>query len=103
MSSSLDRYLRVAVVQLAIIGALGHARIANAADKPPAVSDIASDFTLDAVDGEKTQLSQLLKKGRVVLIVLRGFPGYQCPVCNVQVGHFLTNVKKFEAANANVM
>jgi peroxiredoxin Q/BCP len=102
MSSSIDPYLRAAVAQLAIIGALAHPDIANAAEKP-GVGDIASDFTLDAVDGEKTQLSQLLKKGPVVLIVLRGFPGYQCPVCNTQVGQFLAIAKKFKALKANVV
>jgi peroxiredoxin len=103
MNGSLGRYLGVAMLQLAAISALGHTRIVSAADQPPAVGEIARDFTLAAVDGEKMQLSQLQKKGPVVLIVLRGFPGYQCPVCNVQVGQFLANAKVIEAANANVV
>ena len=103
MSRSFDRHLRVVIVQLVVIGALVHADIANAADKPPAVGDIASDFILDAIDGEKAQLSQLQKKGPVVLIVLRGFPGYQCPVCNAQVGQFLASATKLQARNANVV
>jgi peroxiredoxin len=103
MNGSLGRCLGVAVVQLAAIGALTHAGIASAADKPPVVGEIARDFTLDAVDGEKTQLSQLQKKGPVVLIVLRGFPGYQCPVCNAQVGQFLASAKKLQARNTNVV
>jgi len=69
----------------------------------PAVGDIARDFVLSSVDGEKAQLSSLLKKGPVVLLVLRGFPGYQCPVCNAQVGQFLAAAKKFDAEKANVV
>jgi peroxiredoxin len=103
MKGSLDRCLRFAVLQLAAIGALAHAGIASAANQPPAVGDIASDFSLEAVDGEKTSLSPLLKKGPVVLIVLRGFPGYQCPVCNAQVGQFLASAKKLQARDANVI
>jgi len=73
------------------------------AAKPPAVGDIASDFTLSSIDGERVQLLNLLNKGPVVLLVLRGFPGYQCPVCNAQVGQFLASAKKFDAEKANVI
>ena len=39
----------------------------------------------------------------MVAIVLRGYPGYQCPVCNAQVGQFLAKAKRFAAAKANVI
>ena len=39
----------------------------------------------------------------MVLIVLRGYPGYQCPVCNAQVGQFLAGARKLAAAKANVV
>ena len=74
-----------------------------ASDKPPTVGEVAKDFTLSTVDGEAAQLSRLQKAGPVVLLVLRGFPGYQCPVCNAQVGQFLASAKKFEALKANVV
>jgi peroxiredoxin len=38
-----------------------------------------------------------------VLIVLRGYPGYQCPVCNIQVGQFVANAKKFQSAKTNIV
>jgi len=76
---------------------------AVAAETPPAVGDVAKDFSLDTVDGEKAQLLRLEKEGPVVLLVLRGFPGYQCPVCNAQVGQFVASAKKFEALNANLV
>ncbi len=79
------------------------ASFASAAEAPPAVGAIAKDFSLTAVDGEKVELSHLRKEGPVVLIVLRGFPGYQCPVCNMQVGQFLASAEKLKAAQANVV
>ena len=77
--------------------------LARAASQPPAVGEAAADFTLSTVAGERVQLSQQLKKGPVVLIVLRGYPGYQCPVCNTQVGQFITSAKKLKDAGANVI
>ena len=76
---------------------------AVASEKPPAIGDVAKDFTLETVDGEKAQLLRLEKEGPVVLLVLRGYPGYQCPVCNAQVGQFVASAKKFEALNANLV
>lgn len=73
-----------------------------AADRP-AVGNTAADFSLATLDGEKVELAQLKQKGPVVLIVLRGFPGYQCPVCNAQVGQFLGAAEKLKAAGANVV
>jgi thioredoxin-dependent peroxiredoxin len=87
---------------LAIAMAAAPALLA-AAEKPPAVGEVARDFTLSTVTGEKTQLAQLQKSGPVVLLVLRGYPGYQCPVCNAQVGQFLSSAKKFETHKANVV
>jgi thioredoxin-dependent peroxiredoxin len=75
---------------------------AFSADRP-AVGEMAADFSLATVDGEKVELAKLKDKGPVVLIVLRGFPGYQCPVCNAQVGQFLGSAEKFKAAGANVV
>jgi peroxiredoxin Q/BCP len=69
----------------------------------PKVGQTAPDFTLAALDGEQVQLSRLLKQGPVVLIVLRGYPGYQCPACNLQTGQFLASAKKFADAKANVV
>ena len=45
----------------------------------------------------------MLKKGPVVLVMLRGFPGYQCPICTVQVGQLMGNADDFAAAKANVI
>lgn len=74
-----------------------------AADKPPAVGDTAADFDLPLVDGTELKLSELRKQGPVVLVVLRGYPGYQCPICNAQAGEFLAQAQKFAAAKAQVV
>jgi len=89
------------VCLVALSGLLALSAVAS--DKPPAVGDVAKHFSLDTVDGEKAQLLRLEKEGPVVLLVLRGFPGYQCPVCNAQVGQFVASAKKFEALNANLV
>lgn len=73
------------------------------ASKKPAVSDIAPDFELDAINGQKIKLSEMTDKGPVVLIMLRGFPGYQCPICTVQVGQLMGKAKEFAHAKANVL
>ncbi|MEX2174095.1 MAG: peroxiredoxin family protein [Pirellulaceae bacterium] len=71
--------------------------------KPPAVGDAAADFTLHSLSGEKVQLSELTRQGPVVLVVLRGFPGYQCPACTAQVGEFSARARQFAEAKANVV
>jgi hypothetical protein len=45
----------------------------------PSVGQRAPDFTLSTPTGEQLSLSALTSQGNVVLIVLRGYPGYQCP------------------------
>jgi thioredoxin-dependent peroxiredoxin len=76
---------------------------AVAAPKPPAVGEKASDFELSTPAGEKVRLTELLKSGHVVVIVLRGFPGYQCPVCNAQIGQFLGQAKKFADSKTSLV
>ena len=39
----------------------------------------------------------------VVLVVLRGFPGYQCPACNRQTKEYLDSARQFADANAKVV
>jgi len=70
---------------------------------PPKVGDKAPDFTLPALDGNTLQLSKLTTEGPVVLIVLRGWPGYQCPICTKQVGEFIARADDFKAAKARLV
>jgi peroxiredoxin len=95
-----------------LIGAFAALVIGTAsADEPdgsaeaigPKVGEIAKDFDLKALDGEDVKLSKLVAEGPVVLVVLRGYPGYQCPICNSQVGDFLGKARKFDEAEARLV
>jgi peroxiredoxin len=58
---------------------------------------------LTTLDRKPVQLSQRLAEGPVVLVVLRGWPGYQCPICTRQVGEFIARAEQLKAAKARVM
>ena len=58
--------------------------------EPMKVADTAPDFTLNTLDGKPVTLSAEMAKQPVVLVVLRGWPGYQCPLCTRQVHDFVS-------------
>ena len=70
---------------------------------PPAVGERAPDFSLSTPEGKHIRLSDVTSMGPVVLVVLRGYPGYQCPYCNRQVQDFMQNSKAFADAGARVV
>ena len=74
-----------------------------AAAAPPTVGDKARDFTLSTPEGKKVRLSDAISQGSVVLVVLRGYPGYQCPYCNRQVQDFIQKSQGFGDAGAHVV
>ena len=74
-----------------------------AAAETPDVGQKAPDFTLSTPDGHPLSLSGFTSKGTVVLIVLRGFPGYQCPYCQKQVHDFADHASVFRAKNTRVL
>ena len=89
---------------LALIGlVLLTANAAASAGSPPKVGDRAPDFTLAQIDGKKLRLSTELESGHVVLIVGRGWVGYQCPFCNRQFGDFLRAADDIAATGARVV
>jgi peroxiredoxin len=69
----------------------------------PNVGQPAPAFSLSTPDGQSISLSTFTRKGTVVLIVLRGYPGYQCPYCTKQVHDFVENADKFRAMGAEVL
>ena len=69
----------------------------------PSVGSKAPDFTLAQIDGRKLSLASELKAGPVVLIVGRGWVGYQCPFCNRQYNDFQKAAKDIETAGARVV
>lgn len=73
------------------------------AEKPPAVGQQAKDFELKSIGGETVKLTELTAKGPVVLVVLRGYPGYQCPLCTRQVGELVGQADAIKKAGAQVV
>ena len=69
----------------------------------PLVGDYAPDFELSSIDDKTTKFSSLTEQGPVVLVMLRGYPGYQCPICTKQVSGLLGNAQKFKDSRTNVV
>jgi peroxiredoxin len=70
---------------------------------PPAVGQSAPDFQLKNLKNELVSLKTLNAEHNVVLLVLRGWPGYQCPICSRQVGEFLARKDEFKKVGAEVI
>lgn len=67
------------------------------------IDSTAKDFTLNTIQGTEVKLSDLTAEKYVVLLVLRGWPGYQCPICTRQVGEFLSSSDEFEKRGVTVL
>lgn len=94
------------VLTLTVLGVLAWASSAvTAAEpaRPPGVGQKAADFALQTPGGERVELSKVLAEGPVVLVVLRGWPGYQCPICTRQVGEFVARAADLDKAGARVV
>lgn len=63
----------------------------------------AADFTLTDVSGASFSLARELDRGPVVLIVGRGWPGYQCPFCTRQFAEFRAHAAELQQAGAQVL
>ena len=81
----------------------GAVRAIKTGRETPTVGDRAPDFELTSLSGAQVRLSGTLQKGPVVLVMLRGYPGYQCPICTAQVGQMLNKTKQLQNAGANVL
>ena len=69
-----------------------------ARDKPLPVGEKAINFDLPVVgEDDYVELKDLYKEGPVVMIVLRGYPGYQCMLCNQQVGQLINRAKALKS------
>ena len=77
--------------------------LALTAAEPPKVGDHAPDFALKGLDDQSVRLSDLTAKGKVVLVVLRGWPGYQCPICDAQVHDYIASKAGFADAKAQLI
>lgn len=86
-------------VAFALLMGISSAAVAQTPD----IGQKAPDFTLSTPDGHPLSLSGFTSKATVVLVVLRGYPGYQCPYCQRQVHDFVANADKLAALNAQVL
>ena len=91
------RLARAAVIVSATL--FGTALIAQT----PAIGAKAPDFTLSTPTGKSVQMSKEIQGHGLVLVVLRGFPGYQCPFCVKQVHDFIDHAADFQAKNTRVL
>jgi thioredoxin-dependent peroxiredoxin len=96
------RVISAAMVSLFVFGSAAWAA-EQSMQKPPAIGEKAPDFKLNNLDGKPVALSELTKSGPTVLVVLRGYPGYQCPLCTKQFGELLGKAKAFADGKATLL
>lgn len=90
--------LSVAIVPMSVAAA--------DAGELPVVGAEASDFELTSVSGElsgEVRLGDVVGDSPVVLVVLRGYPGYQCGLCARQAGELVAKAEQFASKNAKVL
>ena len=89
---------RAAVCTIVLAGAL----LAQAAT-PPQPGDAAPQFTLKTLDDQPVDFARVAQGRTAVLVMLRGWPGYQCPFCTLQVHEYLGHAADFAARNVPVV
>jgi thioredoxin-dependent peroxiredoxin len=61
--------------------------------------DDAPEFKLQSLTESELSLTQLNKDKKVILVVLRGWVGKQCPICSRQVGDYMKNYEDLKDSN----
>ena len=97
--ASLSRLLLLAAMASAGTGTCFGATVPTV----PKVGDFAPNFTLKTLEGRTLELKSLVQERQVVLVVLRGWPGYQCPLCARQVQDYVASAAAFQQRNASVV
>jgi peroxiredoxin len=95
--------LFTASVLVAALAAVSPIIAAGALGRAPKLGEKAPPFSLPDLDGQRVTLEGELTHGPVVLVLLRGWPGYQCPFCTRQFADFLGHAPAFEAAGTSVV
>lgn len=80
---------------LALLLAIAATSFTLRAAEPPQMGAAAPDFTLKTMDAKSVTLNAETAKLPVVLIMLRGWPGYQCPLCTKQIHEFVQQADAF--------
>lgn len=84
------------VLSIFAFGLTAHAEI-------PGVGSKAPDFSLSTPTGTSIRMATVQNDKSLVLVVLRGFPGYQCPYCQKQVHDFVEHASAFEVRKTTVL
>ena len=95
--------LVTASVLVAALAAVSPIFAADALGKAPKLGEKVPPFSLLALDGQRVTLEGELTHGPLVLVLLRGWPGYQCPFCTRQFADFLRHAPEFESDGARVV
>ncbi|QIA06853.1 peroxiredoxin family protein [Draconibacterium halophilum] len=61
------------------------------------------DFKVLLIDSKEIPLNELYGQSPIVLVVLRGWPEYQCPICTRQVGELVAEADQFKSYGAKVL
>jgi len=93
---------------LTLVGAAGLQAMTPASQpmmrmKPVAVGEKAPGLSLETLDGKKVELTELVKSGPVVVVELRGWVGYQCPICTQQVNELVTKAEEIKKGGTCVV
>jgi peroxiredoxin Q/BCP len=75
----------------------------STAPAPAAVGEKARDFILPTYDDRAVTLMELNADQPLVLVVLRGWVGYQCPICTKQVAALIGGKAQLAQAGARVL
>lgn len=67
------------------------------------VGDTAPSVELTDLQGQSTNLGETFNGGRTVLVVLRGYPGYQCGICNRLASGYIGAADQFADAGLKVV
>jgi peroxiredoxin len=94
------RVLRVPTAFAIGIALAFGARHAAAAPGP---GEKAPDFTLQTIDGRSARLTALTARSPTVVVVLRGYPGYQCPNCTAQGNDLLRHAEEIKRARGQLI
>lgn len=73
------------------------------ASVPPKVGEKAPAFEVTTLDHRAVSSNRILRSGPMVLVLLRGYPGYQCPFCTRQVGELIEKADEFAKRKATVV
>ncbi len=74
-----------------------------AQERLPESGDQATAFEGKDINGEAVNFAPAKQNSWTVLVFLRGFPGYQCPICSRQVGELIAKAEEFAVAKTQVI